>query len=189
MSTSTASPLHQLPSVASIYLNAFRVHADQPAVIGEAGSISYAELAKRSFQLARQFEAMGLKLGDGVCLLSGNRFEALLVVIACHLLGLRSTALHPLGSLADHLFTIEEVAAKAVIVDTQRFSERGRDYAQARFESGLQLQVLTLDDCDFGTNVLAASAGQSAEPVVRDIPSDSVSKLGFTGGTTASPKA
>ncbi|ARU06090.1 hypothetical protein CCO03_16710 [Comamonas serinivorans] len=182
------SPLHALPSVAGIYLNAFRVHAAQPAVISEQGTLTYAELARRSFQLARQLEAMGLKVGDGVCLLSGNRFEALLVVIACHLLGLRSTALHPLGSLADHLFTLEEVTAKAVIVDTQRFEARGRDYAQARFASGLQLQVLTMDAVDYGANVMAQSAQQSDAPVVRDIPSDAVSKLGFTGGTTGKPK-
>ena len=186
--TPSNSPLYQLPSVASVYLNAFRVYADQPAVIGEAGAISYAELGQRSFQLARQFEAMGLTLGDGVCLLSGNRYEALLVTTACHLLGLRSTALHPLGSLADHLFTIEEVQAKAVIVDTERFEQRGRDYANAEFESGLKLQVLTLDDADYGSNVIAQCASQASTPVVRDIPHDAVSKLGFTGGTTGKPK-
>jgi fatty-acyl-CoA synthase len=182
------SPLHQLPCVASIYLNAFRVHAQSPAVISEQGSLTYAELAKRSFQLARQLESLGLALGDGVCLLSGNRVEALLVTTACHLLGLRSTALHPLGSLADHLFTIEEIAAKAVIVDTQRFAARGREYANTRFESGLQLQVLTMDDADYGQNVMAQSAAQADTPVIRDIPSDAISKLGFTGGTTGKPK-
>ena len=186
--TQSNSPLYQLPSVASVYLNAFRVYAEQPAVIGEGGTISYAELGRRSFQLARQFEAMGLTLGDGVCLLSGNRYEALLVTTACHLLGLRSTALHPLGSLADHLFTIEEVQAKAVIVDTQRFEQRGRDYANAPFESGLKLQVLTLDDANYGSNVIAQCATQASTPVVRDIPHDAVSKLGFTGGTTGKPK-
>ena len=190
------SALHQLPSVASIYLNAFRVHAQQPAIISEQGSLTYAELAKRSFQLARQFEAMGLVLGDGVCLLSGNRVEALLVTTACHLLGLRSTALHPLGSLADHLFTIDEVGAKAVIVDTQRFEARGREYAQQLAAQPVQGRakpigaplILTMDPVDYGADVMARSAAQDDTPVIRDIPSDAVSKLGFTGGTTGKPK-
>jgi fatty-acyl-CoA synthase len=45
-----------------------------------------------------------------------------------------------------------------------------------------------MDDVDYGANVIAQSAQQSDAPVVREIPPCTVSKLGFTGGTTGKPK-
>ena len=56
---------------------------------------------------------MGLKVGDGVCLLSGNRFEALLVVIACHLLGYVGEVDDRLMAKEPGKFQLGEIIGKA----------------------------------------------------------------------------
>lgn len=128
----------------------------------------------------------GLQPGQGVGLLSPNRPEAWFGQVAPALAGGRYTALHPLGSLEDHLYACDEAELRFLMVDPA-YGERA---SQLLEKSGAVEAVFTFGPCDIGENIddLASSV-----PGVRldrgpHGPDDTCYLL-YTGGTTGVPKA
>ena len=104
---------------------------------------------------------------------------------AGQLLGLRRTALHPLGSLDDHAYVLENAGIETLIIDPV-FAQRGADLLE---RVGCLKQVLTFGPADIGQDINAMCARQTAGPLEPlDLPMDSVVGITYTGGTTGKPK-
>ena len=80
------------------------------------GELSYAEVGARLGQLGQVFESSGLTPGDSIAQLSPNCVEAALVQLAAWGFGLRYVPLHPLGSVDDHLFILNDSDIQALVV-------------------------------------------------------------------------
>jgi fatty-acyl-CoA synthase len=128
----------------------------------------------------------GLRAGDGVGVLSPNRPEVWLGQTSPALAGGRYTALHPLGSLDDHLYACTEAELRFLIVDPA-FAHRAGEL-EARCDA--IEQVFTLGPAEVGEDLNAlVERAPSARLEAGPHGPDDLSWLLYTGGTTGVPKA
>ena len=171
-------------SVAELYRSAFKSFSRREALVGAGVRLSFAELEGLVHQAVRYFESIGLRRQDGIAILADNRPDAVVAIIAAQYLGLRSTALHPLGSLEDQAFVLRDAGIKALVVDAGRFAARGR----ALSDLGIVQHVLTLGAAGYGVDLAPAAAGMDAADVPILVQPEDISKITYTGGTTGKPK-
>ena len=99
--------------------------------------------------------------------------------------GCRNTPLHPLGSLDDHAYVLEDAGIETLIFDPA-FAERA---GQLRERVPGSQEAAVLRRGDVGENLVALAATFEPQPLVgpRVDPED-LSALAYTGGTTGKPK-
>lgn len=152
-------------------------------VVDDAGmdrSLSYAELARRSRQVAHFLAAQGVTKGDRVLLMLGNvvpLWETMLATIRLGAVMIPATTLLQKVDLEDRL---ERGQVKAVVTDAS-FAARfeGLDGAPVRIAVGGAPQ---------GWIAFEESVSQSDTDVGIPTTSDDLLLLYFTSGTTARPK-
>jgi fatty-acyl-CoA synthase len=129
----------------------------------------------------------GFRPGEGVGLLSPNRPEAWLGQIAPALGGGRYTALHPLGSLEDHLHACDEAELRFLFVDPH-FGERATQLLE---RSGSVEAIFTFGPSDAGEDINALAERVTLNGRLGAGPHgpDDTCFLLYTGGTTGVPKA
>jgi fatty-acyl-CoA synthase len=131
------------------------------------------------------FVQLNLPPGSCVAFLTSNRADSWCAGVAAQLSRFAITWLHPLGSLDDQLFQLEDSESKVLLVDADAFRDRGAVLAGGA--SGLKA-LFTLGRADYGVNLLAAvEAGGSISPRCLAGPDD-VATLNYTGGTTGKSK-
>ena len=125
-------------------------------------------------------------------LLALNRPEVLFILGAGQTQGYRRTSLHPLGSLDDHAYVLNDAGITTLIIDpVPMFVERALGLLEK--VPGLT-QVLTIGPvpdelAHVGKDLAArcrAFAPQPLEAVV--LPPDHIVSITYTGGTTGKPK-
>jgi fatty-acyl-CoA synthase len=147
--------------------------------------LSYAQLEQRIWQIARVLRDAGLKPGDGVAQLAANRVDTFATMAAVLGNGMRYTPLHPMGSLEDQLFILEDAEISALVIDVPYFAERGAELNAGADE---RLQLYTLGPSDIGTD-LPALAEQAEPEVLNELPGyEDIAWVTYTGGTTGKPK-
>lgn len=104
---------------------AIRRHADRLAIADERQRWTYRDLGQTIGRLISFFGDLGLKKGDAVSVLSGNRVESWAIICAAAIMGLRYTPLHPLAAEDDHAFIVDDAEIDALVVESGKFSERG----------------------------------------------------------------
>src|SRR5690606_6969302 len=120
MSTNTAvNPLYSGGTYGQILISALQRYPDRVAFESEHGSYTYAETALHIARAISRLKELGLKRGDTVAQLSGNRPETFFLLAAIYISGLRSVTLHTLGSLEDHAYIIEDSEAALLVMDPQ----------------------------------------------------------------------
>ena len=170
--------------MAAQHRSAFQAFAGREALVGGGVRWSYAGLAERCHRMARYFQSLGLGRQDGIAMLAGNTPEAVVVVIAAQLLGLRYTALHPMGALEDQGFVLRDAGIRLLVVDGARFAGRGAELAAL----GIARTVVSLGPAPFGADAVAASAAFDGSETPIEVQPDDVHKISYTGGTTGMPK-
>ncbi|HKT82727.1 MAG TPA: AMP-binding protein, partial [Solirubrobacterales bacterium] len=110
-------------SVGDVIVAALRRFPDRVALRQDGVDMTYRQAEDALARWVAVLMQRGFRHGDGVGLLSPNRPEAWLVPTAAALAGGRYTALHPLGSLEDHLYACDEAELRFVFVDPA-FEER-----------------------------------------------------------------
>jgi fatty-acyl-CoA synthase len=173
------------PHNGHLLAHALERHRDKPVLHIEGQSLTGRDLADRISCFMSALRDVGVGEGSPVGLLALNRPEVLVSIGAGQMLGLRRTALHPLGSLDDHAHVLADAGIETLIVDPM-FAERG----QALLErvDALQ-QVLTFGPSEVGTDVNALTDKQTPQPLVPlELDQDAVVGITYTGGTTGRPK-
>src|SRR5262249_51543967 len=104
--------------------------------------------------------------------------------VAAEITALRTTPLHPLGSLDDHLDQLEDAAIEVLIVDAENFALRGEEIA-ARITG---VHIFGIGRANFGPDIVALVAAEgSATPRWLANPEDPCTLI-YTGGTTGRSK-
>ncbi|MCP5265181.1 MAG: AMP-binding protein [Burkholderiaceae bacterium] len=178
------NPLRDGPTTAAMALAALARYGERVAFSGHGGSFTYRQAHDIVGRMQAAMTRLGLRRGDAMAVLHANRGDAWMAGIAASALGLRLTPLHPLGSLADHRFVLEDAGIDHLLVDAHAFAKRGGEIAQS---AGLR-QVLTLGAAPYGVDLMrAAEAAGSASPVDVSRPDD-IGQINYTGGTTGRAK-
>ncbi|MEU7528307.1 AMP-binding protein [Saccharothrix sp. NPDC042600] len=147
---------------------------------GREGRWSFAELSRRSNQVANWLRERGVRRGDRVVLMLGNRVELWEVLLAAMKLGAVVIPATTLLAPADLRDRVERGGARHVVVgagDAVKFDEVPGDYT--RISVGAREGWL-----DYGESA-GASVDFAADGVTR---ADDTLLLYFTSGTTARPK-
>src|ERR1700752_3380016 len=106
-------PLHS----GHLLAGALKRHKNKPLLYLGDTTMTGGQLADRISQYIQAFEALGAGTGATVGLLSLNRPEVLMIVGAGQTQGYRRTALHPLGSLDDHAYVLNDAGITSLIID------------------------------------------------------------------------
>ncbi len=157
-----SDPLYAFPTVCGQTLRALARYPSRVAFSWPGGSITYAGATELIGRLQKVFMQLGLKPGTRVAFLTANRADIWCAGVAAQLSDLAITWLHPLGSLDDQLFKIEDSEAEMLVIDSDTFRDRGGDLAARAF--GLKT-VFTLGPASYGVDLLAAvDAAGTATP-------------------------
>ena len=178
-------PQQQPPTVGATALTALRRHPGRVAFSWDGGELRYGAALELIGRIQGVFAAQGLRRGDRVAILSGNKAESWLSAVAAWASGMVITYLHQLGALADHLYQLQDSGASTLVVDQTKFTARGAELAEQA--TGLRV-VFTMGPADFGRDLRAAAEAigcQRARDVA--VPGDLL-WLNYTGGTTGRPK-
>jgi fatty-acyl-CoA synthase len=129
---------------------------------------------------------LGFTPGGRVGLLSRNRPEVLILNGALFFVDLCAVSLHPMGSVDDFAYMLEDSGAQALIFDPNHYQGHAREL-QARLP---QLKYfLALGPTEVGRDLTAIAQGfppDSLRPLRND-PEDMV-RINYSGGTTGKPK-
>ena len=180
-----SDPLHALPVVGEQTLRALARYPSRTAFSWPGGTMTYRAASDLIGRMQGVFAKLGFAPGTRVAFLTANRADSWCAGAAAQLSRLATTFLHPLGSLDDQLFQLEDSDAEILIVDGTAFRDRGGDLA-ARAK-GLKM-VFTLGPAGYGADLLqAVEAAGSATARCFAAPDD-LSTLSYTGGTTGKSK-
>jgi fatty-acyl-CoA synthase len=180
-----SDPLYAFPTVCAQTLRALARYPSRIAFSWPGGSITYQGATDLIGRIQKVLTQLGLAPGARVALLSANRADSWCGGVAAQLARLSVTALHPLGSLDDQLFQIEDSEAEVLVVDADAFGDRGGELAARA--AGLKA-VFTLGPAGYGVDLLAAvEAAGTASPRSLAGPDD-IATLNYTGGTTGKSK-
>jgi fatty-acyl-CoA synthase len=182
------TPVH----LGHLLIGALKRHKDRPVLFLGDTTLTGGQLAARISQYVQAFEALGAGSGTAVGLLSLNRPEVLMIIGAGQTQGYRRTALHPLGSLEDHAYVLNDAGISSLIIDPNpMFVERALGLLER--VDGLK-QVLTIGSvpdelAHVGVDLAAEAAKYEPKPLVAaDLEPDHVVSITYTGGTTGKPK-
>jgi len=105
-------------SAGAIAISAARA-PDQPAIVDELGTISYAELHRRANALASSLAAHGIRPGDGVAIMCRNHRGFMDISIACSRLGAHALYLNTMFAAPQLADVVAREGAKAIVYDEE----------------------------------------------------------------------
>lgn len=184
--------LHQPNHNGHLLVEAMRRNEDTPMLSSQLATLTGGQLSDEISKYIQAFESLGAGGESAVALLSGNRNEVLLDIAAMHIRGYRRVALHPLGSLDDHAYILEDADVTSLMIDpTPEYVQR----ALALIERVKSLRlILTFGPVPAELSHLAVDITAHAatfEPqslAAAALSRHHVTSLVYTGGTTGRPK-
>ncbi len=180
-----SNPLYAFPTVCEQTLRALARYPSRTAFSWPGGSISYAGATELIGRMQKVFMQLNLAPGARVAFLTANRADTWCAGVAAQLSRLAITWLHPLGSLEDQLFQIEDSEAGMLVIDAATFRDRGGELAAK--SAGLK-HVFTLGAAGYGADLLAAVEGAGTASPRCFAGADDIATLNYTGGTTGKSK-
>ncbi|MBE8714602.1 AMP-dependent synthetase/ligase [Sphingobacterium hungaricum] len=140
--------------------------------------------------LSKGLLAKGIKKGDRVAIMSGNRPEWNFIDFACNQLGVALVPLYPTLSNQDLSYIINDAEVKILFVSNQELSDKA-DVACK--ENNLQLEAFTFDEVNGRSSykeVLDLGKQQDIDlkPFNDAVHEDDLLTLIYTSGTTGKPK-
>jgi fatty-acyl-CoA synthase len=180
-----SDPLYAFPPACEQTLRALARYPSRTAFSWPGGSITYRGATDLIGRLQKIFMQLNLEPGARVAFLTANRADTWCAGVAAQLARLAITWLHPLGSLDDQLFQIEDSDAQMLIVDAATFRDRGGDLAT---RAANLKTVFTVGPANYGVDLLAAveDAGTASPRCFAG--ADDIATLNYTGGTTGKSK-
>ena len=171
---------------------ALKRHRDKPVMhLGET-TITGGQAAERMSQYVQAYEALGAGRGTAGALLALNRPEVLYVLGAGQTQGHRRSALHPLGSLEDHAYVINDAEITSLTIDpVPMFVERALGLLERcpRLDRILTLGPVPPELAGVGHDLIATAAAFAPRPLEAvDLDPEHIVSITYTGGTTGTPK-
>ena len=184
--TEQHADLHQAAYMPDLLIAALNRNLDKPCFYLGDEVLTGSEVRDEMSRYLQAFASLGITQGSPIAMLSKNRPEVLFTMGANMITATRSSALHPMGSLDDHAYVLEDAGVETLVFDPTAFGERARDLESK--VPGLK-RLLSLGPSDVGTDLLALAKTFDPQPLrAPKLNPDDVSGLTYTGGTTGKPK-
>jgi long-chain acyl-CoA synthetase len=174
-------------------VKAFQISADRLGdeiairTAGDEVAISWNELRARANRLAGGLAALGLRKGDTVALMLGNRPEFFVCDLAAVSLGAVPFSIYPTASPEQIAYVVSDAGSRIAIVEASMLET----FAKAR-EQLPELEHLIVIDGEGGTHTLAEVEAMDPEfdpaEIVEQLEPDDLLTLIYTSGTTGPPK-
>jgi fatty-acyl-CoA synthase len=162
-------------------------NADRPAVYLGDATLTGAQMADQISRYIQAYESWGLTEGSPVATLTANRPEVLFNMGAGMISGTRGTALHPMGSLDDHIYILEDAGIETLFYDPSSYEERAM--ALKEKVPGLK-RVIALAPTDNAPDLPTEAAKFGSRRLRSNVKGDpdTAYSIAYTGGTTGKPK-
>jgi fatty-acyl-CoA synthase len=177
--------LHAFPTACGQTLRALARYPDRTAFSWPGGSLTYRGVTELIGRIQKVFMQLSLAPGTRVAFLTANRADTWCAGVAAQLSRLAITWLHPLGSLDDQLFQIEDSEAQVLVIDADTFRDRGGDLAA---RTANLRGLFTLGAAGYGIDLLAAVVAMGTVTPRNLAGADDLATLNYTGGTTGKSK-
>jgi long-chain acyl-CoA synthetase len=148
------------------------------AVVDGQRSLTYAGLNERSSRLAQAMLAVGLRTGDRVAIVLGNRLEYCEVACGLAKAGLVSVPINPRLTAPEVAYILEHSGSRAVILD-----EALRDVTEPGVAHAHVANVVAIG----GDYEDALARARPADPEI-EVPETEPFTICYTAGTTGKPK-
>ena len=171
---------------------ALKRHQHKPVMYLGDTTITGGEAAQRMSQYVQAFESLGAGRGTAGALLALNRPEVLFIIGAGQTQGYRRTSLHPLGSLEDHAYVINDAEITSITIDpVPMFVERVLGLLERCPNLTTVLTIGPVPDelREVAQDLNAAAASFEPRPLEAvTLDPDHIVSITYTGGTTGKPK-
>ncbi|WP_424811335.1 AMP-binding protein [Roseococcus sp. YIM B11640] len=159
-------------------------YPERIAFIDGERRFTFAETRDQISRAVQLLRAQGLRKGDTVAQLSGNRPEVFFIMAASYLLGLRSVTLQAMGGIEDHAYILDHAETRLMLADPS-YAER----VAALRERLPGIAHWYLHDAGRDLPGFWEAAAQfTPQPLVNEATAEDVIRLAYTGGTTGRPK-
>jgi len=177
--------LHRGLFLPDLFIAAVNRHPDRPAVYLGDQVLTGAQVRDEVSRYSQALQSLGLGPGSAVSVLAKNRPEVLFNTGAAMVTGCRTTPLHPLGSLEDHAYVLDDAEIETLVYDPG-FEARA---VELRARVPHLKRLLSFGPSAVGDDLLALAGAFDPRPLVApDVQADDVASLAYTGGTTGKPK-
>ena len=182
----TSPLLHQPITTLDMIAQALARDVERLVVVGVDGEqVTAAGLADEISRYQQAYAALSPP-PTRAAILARNRIEVLYASNALGFGGVVSTALHPMGSVEDYLYVIEDAGIDTLIFDADHY----QDMAVALRERAPRLRhLLAMGTSAVGVDIAAMSRGFEAKPLVAPAcDPEALFRIAYSGGTTGKPK-
>ncbi|NPC96259.1 fatty-acid--CoA ligase FadD8 [Nocardioides sp. zg-DK7169] len=180
------------PHNGHLMVSALRRHRERAVMHLGDTTLTGGEVAARISQYGQAYESLGAGRGTAGALLALNRPEVLFILGAGQTQGYRRTSLHPLGSLEDHAYVINDAEITTLTIDpVPMFVERALGLLERcpKLEKVLTIGPVPEALGHVGHDLTAVAASYDPVPLeAATLPSDHIVSITYTGGTTGRPK-
>ncbi|TMK71623.1 MAG: acyl-CoA synthetase [Actinobacteria bacterium] len=162
-------------------------HPDEPMVEDEAGSLTFAEVHRRSNALARGLAAEGVGEGDGIAIMCRNHRGFVEATLAISKLGATGLYMNTAFAAPQLAGVVEREQPVALIYDGE-FAGLLEPAAEAGKEIGLRRFVAWTDSGDQAADPALEDLIEAGDDRDLDPPDESSRFVILTSGTTGTPK-
>lgn len=181
-----AGPLYQPVSGNDLVAHALNRDLDRTVLLLADGRTVTAGAMRDSVSRYQQaFEALAPK-PLRAALLSKNRPEVPAASTALNFAGIVSTALHPMGSIDDYLYVLDDAEIDLLVYDADHFEDVATELQR---RAPRLRHLFALGAPDNARSLDAAAASYAPAPLVAPVVDpDALARIAYSGGTTGSPK-
>ncbi len=182
----TTDAIHSPPLLPDLIIDGLSRNDDKPCLhLGDTVA-TYKDVREQTSRFVQALQSKGLGPGSRVAIISGNRPEVLYNLSAMQIAGCCGTALHPMGSLDDHAYVLDDAEIDTLVYDASLFEGRAQELKDRL--PGLK-NFLAFGATEVGDDYCALASQFEAQPLVApDINPEDIGAIVYTGGTTGKPK-
>ncbi len=178
--------ISEQPLLPHLMISGLNQNDDKPCLHLGDTTATYKEVRERTSQYVQALQSKGVGVGTRTAVISGNRPEVLYNMAGMQIAGCCGMALHPMGSLDDHAYVLNDANVEVLVYDASMFEERAAELKQ--LVPSLK-HLLAFGDGQAGENYGALADTFTPQALVGpDIHPEDIGSIVYTGGTTGKPK-